>query len=381
MTRYDLLLKGGTVVDPAAGVHERLDVGITGERVAEVGADLAAAQAARVVDVSGLLVTPGLIDFHVHAYWGGTHMGLDVDRYCLPRGVTTVVDGGSAGAYNFLAFRRLIIDEARTRVRAFLHLASIGQVDTRVGELADLGYIDEETTARCVQENRDVILGLKVRLGRDAVGPHSLRPLVIARELADRLAVPIMVHIGDSDAELPEIVALLRGGDIVTHIFTPRSNGILDERAEILPAVREAVGRGIKLDSAMGRKNLAFRVARVALARGLLPDTISTDVTIYSVRGIVRDLPHIVSGFLALGMDLDDAIARVTVNPARQLGMAGEIGTLRPGACADVAVFALAEGEYTFVDAAGETMVGRHRLEPRLVLRAGKEVPVQENEE
>ncbi len=378
MARYDLLLKGGTVVDPGAGVHDRLDVAIAGDRVAAVERDLPVAEAARVIDVAGLLVTAGLIDFHLHAYWGGTDMGLDVDRYCLPRGVTTVVDCGSAGAHNFLAFRRLIIDQACARVRAFLHLSTIGQVDVSVGELANLGYIDVEATARCLQENRDVILGLKLRLGRDAVATHSLRPLAIARELADRLAVPIMVHIGDTDATLPEVLAMLRRGDVVTHTFTPRGNGVLDERGQVLPAVWQAVERGVKLDSAMGRRNLAFRVARVALAQGLALDTISSDVTIYSVRGSVRDLPHVVSGFLALGLGLDDALACVTAKPARQLGLEGEIGTLWPGACADVAAFALAEGEFTFVDATGETAQGRRRLEPRLVLRAGKEVPVQE---
>ena len=378
MARFDMLIKRGTVLDPGAGLRGRMDVALAGGRVAAVAPDLATADAATVFDAEGLIVTPGLIDFHLHAYWGGTDMGLDVDRYCLPRGVTTAVDGGSAGAYNFLAFRRLVVDAAKSRVLAFLNLSTIGQVDTRVGELANLGYVDTEATARCIEENRDVILGLKVRLGRDAVGEHSVRPLEIARELADSLAVPIMVHIGDTDAPLPQILPLLRGGDIVTHIFTARGYGILDEEGQILPVVREAVARGVKLDSAQGRKNLGYRIARKAIAAGLLPDTISTDVVIYSARGSVRDLPHILSSFLALGLSLEDVLLRATAMPARLLGREGEIGALSPGAVADVAAFALEEGEFAFVDATGEKITGRQHLSPRLVVRAGEVVPVQE---
>ena len=378
MPRYDVLLKGGTVLDPAAALNARRDVAIADGRVAALAPDLPADAAAHVYNVSSLIVTPGLIDYHLHAFWGGTYIGLDADRYCLPRGVTTVVDGGSAGAYNFLAFRRLAVEPARTRVLCFLNLSSIGQVNNRVGELEDLRHVDAEATARCVQENRDVILGLKVRLSRSAVGANGLQPLKMARELADRLAVPIMVHISETDAPLPDILALLRRGDVVTHALTARAHGILDEHGQVLPAVKEAVARGIILDSAMGRMHLSYAVARAALAAGVLPDAISTDATIFGAQGIVHDLPSVMSRFMALGLSLEQVLARTTANPARLLGRQAEIGTLATGACADVAAFAIEEGEFAYPDNFDEVITARQRLVPRLVLRAGAEIPVED---
>jgi dihydroorotase len=372
------VIKGGTVIDPANNLEVRRDVALAVGRVAAVEADIPASEATRSVDATGLVVTPGLIDFHMHAYWGGTDVGLDPDRYCLPRGVTTVVDGGSAGAHNFLAFRRLVIDQAKTRVRAFLHISTIGQVDVRPGELSNLAYIDREAAAKCIREHRDVILGLKLRLSRDAVGANSLRPLEMAREVADEVKVPIMVHIGDSEAPLAEIAAMLRPGDIITHYLTPRRHGILDEQGSLLPVLAEAVARGIKLDVAQGRPHVGFKVAQAAFAAGLLPDTISSDVVTFSVHGIVKDLPNVMDKFLALGLSLPQVIERTTSKPAAMMGMEGEIGTLTPGAVADVTAFAVEDGEFRFVDPVGEEITGRQRLVPRLVFRAGEEVQVQE---
>lgn len=378
MPRYDLLLKGGTVLDPGAGLGGRLDVAIAGGRIAAVAAGLPPAEAGETRDVSGHLVLPGLIDFHTHVFWGGTALGVEPDRDCLPRGVTTVVDGGSAGAHTFAAFRQLVAEPARSRVLCYLHMSLIGQIHGGVGELTDLGHVDTEATARVVAKNRDLILGLKLRVNRKAVGANSLRPLQIARELADRLAVPIMVHIGDSEAPLPEILALLGRGDIVTHIFTPHPNGILDGAGRVLPEVWQAMERGVIFDTAQGRINLGFRVARAALAQGLVPHVLSTDVTTYSLRGEIRDLPRTMSRFLALGLSLEQVVARTTAAPAAIMGLAGEIGTLKPGAVADVTVADLVEGEFEFGDSAGEKIAGHQYLTPRLVFRAGENVPVTE---
>lgn len=380
MARYDLLLKGGTVLDPGAGLRGPLDVGIAGGRIAEVAPDLPAAEASAVRDVAGLFVTPGLIDFHAHVFWGGTDLGVNPDRDCLPRGATTVVDAGSAGAYTFTAFRKLVVEPARSRVFCYLHLSLIGQIHGAVGEMADLGHVDTEATARVVEENRDVILGLKVRVNRRAVGANSLRPLEITRELADRLGVPVMVHIGDSEAPLAAVLDLLRPGDIVTHILTPHPNGILDDAGRVRPEVWQAVERGLIFDTAQGRINLGFKVARAALEQGLPLAALSTDVTTYSLRGDIRDLPRTMSRFLALGMGLEDVVLRTTAQPAALVGMAGEIGTLKPGAVADVTALALEEGEFEFGDSVGEKIVGHQYLVPRLVLRAGEDVPVGEIE-
>ena len=374
MSLYDVILRGGTVVDPGAGLHGRLDVGIADGRIVSVAPDLPRGDAEHVVDVSGLYVTPGLVDLHMHAYWGGTDIGVLPDRDCLPRGVTTMVDGGSAGAYNFMAFRKLIQEASRSRVLAFLNLSTIGQVDIRVGEYSNLTWLDADAAASCVEENREFILGLKVRLSRDAVGHNGLAPLQLARELADRLGVRVMAHIGDTEAPLPAIVELLRAGDIVSHVLTHRQHGILEEGRRILPAVRQAVARGVWLDVAQGRMHLSFRVARAAFKAGLLPHTISTDLSRYGMAGAVKDLPHVLSCFMALGLTLQQVVERATSYPARALGLAEAIGTLRPGACADVAVFALEVGEFEFFDSTGERLVGRKHLVPRLVLRAGAPV-------
>jgi dihydroorotase len=374
MAFYDVILRGGTVIDPGAGLHGRLDVGISGGKIASVAPDLPRGDADHVVDLSGLYVTPGLIDLHTHAYWGGTDLGVLPDRDCLPRGVTTMVDCGSAGAYTFLGFRKLIMETSRTRLLAFLNLSTIGQVDIRVGELTNLTWADREAAARCLAENRDLLLGLKVRLNRDVVGQNGLLPLEMAREVADRLGVKVMIHIGDTDAPLTQILELMRAGDIVSHVFTHHQHGIMEAGRRILPAVRQAVNRGVWMDVAPGRINLSYRVARAAFKAGWLPHTLSTDVTRYGFEGIVKDLPHILSSFMALGLSLQQVIERATSYPARALGLSDEIGSLRPGCCADVAVFALEEGEYQFVDATGEVLVGKQHLAPRLVLRAG--VPV-----
>ncbi|MDA8218989.1 MAG: amidohydrolase/deacetylase family metallohydrolase [Dehalococcoidales bacterium] len=378
MARYDLLIKGGTVIDPAAGLDETRDVAVSDGRIALVAEGIPAGEAAEALDATGLVVTPGLIDFHLHAFRGGTRIGLDIDRFCLPRGVTTGVDCGSSGAYNFPAFRELVISKARSRLFCFLNLAAIGQVDIRVGELEDLRHIDEEATIKCVEANRDVILGLKVRLSRYAVGQNSLRPLAIARPIADQLGVPIMVHVGDTDAPLADILALLKGGDIVTHYLTPHEHGVLDANGHVQQAVRGAVARGVILDTAVGRLHLGVEVARKAFAEGLMPDVISTDVTIFGAYGNVRDLPYIMSSLMALGLNLEQVIERTTANPAHLLGRESELGTLQPGAVADVAAFAVEEGEYEFTSSIGEKFVGKHNLSPRLVIRAGRQVPVEE---
>ncbi len=375
MPFFDTILRGGTVVDPGCGLHGRFDVGIAGGKIMSVAPDLPRADAGQVVNLAGLIVTPGLIDMHMHAYWGGTDISVDPDRDCLPRGVTTMVDGGSAGAYNFGAFRKLILEPARSRILAFLNLSTIGQVDVRVGEYSNLTWLDAEAATRCLEENRDYLLGLKVRLSRDAVGQNGLLPLEMARAVADRTGTRLMVHVGETDAPLSEILELLRAGDIVSHFLTPRQHGILGEGGRPLPAVRQAVARGVWLDVAQGRMHLSFRVARAAFKLGLLPHTISTDLSRYGMMGSVKDLPNVLSCFMALGLTLQQVIERATTVPAKVLGLSDEVGALRAGCSADVAVFAVEEGQFEFADSTGERVTGRQRLVPRLVLRAG--VPVE----
>ncbi|MHB1134180.1 MAG: amidohydrolase/deacetylase family metallohydrolase [Chloroflexota bacterium] len=371
MAFFDTILRGATVVDPSASLFGRYDVGLAGGKIMSVAPDLPKDDAKEVLNLPGLYITPGLIDLHTHAYWGGTDIGVDPDRDCLPRGVTTMVDAGSAGAMNFLAFRKLVLERSSVRLLAFLNLASIGQVDPRVGEYSNMTWLDLPAAGRCIEENRDYIIGLKVRLSRDAVGQNGLAPLEMARELADRLNVKVMAHVGETDAPLGRILDMMRAGDVVSHFLTPRRHGIVEERGKLLPEVRQAVARGVWFDVAQGRSHLGFAVARAAFKAGLLPHTISTDVTRYGLTGAVKNLPNVLSCFLALGLSLQQVVERATSLPAKVLGLGEVTGSLRPGLAADLAVFALEEGQFEFADSTGATVTGKQRLAPKLVFKDG----------
>ena len=368
---YDLLIAGGTVVDPAGGLHARCDVAVLDGAIAAVEPHIDRAMARELIDAAGLVVTPGLVDLHTHLFRGVSHYGVDPDASCLARGVTTAVDAGSAGAQTFPGFRRFIIDVVSTRILAFENISVIGMITARVGELENIRYASPDEAVAVAEANRDVIVGIKVRLGYQMVGERGMPALRLARQAADRLDLPMMVHIVDLPDPLPEILPLLRGGDIVTHCFHGERNGILDGAGRVLPAVRDAAERGVLFDVGHGVGSFSFDVGRRALAEGFLPHTISSDLHAHNIDGPVFDLATTLSKFLHLGLDLDDVIARATVAPARAIGWEGRIGTLAQGATADIAVFELAEGRFPLVDAKGHTVEARQKLIPRRVVRAG----------
>jgi dihydroorotase len=374
MPAYDLLIKHGTLLDPGQGVHARQDLALGNGLVAAVADDIPASQATEVLDASGLLVTPGLIDVHTHVYYGVSHYGLEPDSTSLAKGVTTVLDTGSAGAQTFQAFRRFIIDVAATRVLALLNVSVMGMLYEQVGELLDLRYVDNALTLRVARDNPGVVVGLKLRMAERMVGPNGPRALELAREAADALGAPLMIHIGDSLVSLETILDALRAGDIVTHAYHGLSEGILDQQGRIKPAVRAAAERGVRFDVGHGRGSFSWRVAEQALAEGFLPGTISSDLHTHNLDGPVFDLPTTLSKFLHLGLSLEETLSRCTNRAAPVLGagLADRIGSLRPGLEADVALFALEEGRFDLVDAHGETLVGQHKLVPRGVVRGGR---------
>jgi dihydroorotase len=369
--KYHLLLKGGRVVDAAAGLDGPMDVGTRGERIAEVAPDLETSEAERVIDARGLIVVPGLIDLHSHAFIG-EGLGIETDETCRSTGVTTLVDGGSCGAATFKGFKELLIDRAETRLLAFLHISSIGLADHRVGESTYLNLHDSEHTAQTAAEYSKLIVGIKVRLQSEAVGDNGLEPLNLAKRAASLAGgLPTMVHVTHPPVPLSEIIDLLEPGDVVTHFLHGRGMGILDEEGRVSEPVKEARRRGIIFDVGHGRNHVNFPVARVALGEGFLPDTISCDLTKPGRAGVAKNLPHCLSKFLNLGMDLISVLACATTNPARILGREGEVGTLLKGAVADVAVFALESGDFTFEDCDKNTMQGHYRLSPRYTVREG----------
>jgi dihydroorotase len=372
---YDLLIKGGTLVDPAQKVHARRDVAFSGGVVAAVGDDLRREEAREVVDAGGRLVTPGMIDLHVHVFYGVSHFGVEPDPTCLARGATTVVDAGSAGADTFPGFRKYVIDVSATRILAQLNISSQGMLTREIGEFEIPEYANVSKACQMIERHRDIILGVKVRLTRHSIVSErsGMLPLHRAREAADAAGLPIMVHPQNAWCEsLDDILKVMREGDILTHCFHGMACGILDERGEVRRSVREAMERGVAFDVGHGAGSFNWEVVERAMAQGAQPQTISSDLHVYNLHGPVYDLATVVTKFLHLGMPIDEAIAKVTSVPARVIRMQDRIGTLGVGAWGDAVVFELRDGEFQLVDAHGGVRIGRQRLVPVVVVKGGR---------
>ncbi len=370
---FDLVLKGGTVIDPSQGLDGVLDVAVAGGEIAEVKAGISTAEASRVVDVSGKLVMAGLVDFHTHVYWAATRSGLVPDEHFLKRGITTVVDAGSCGAETFPGFKKLSVEGSRTRVYCFVHLSCLGLTgNRRVPELANPAYADPEGAVATLREHPDVALGLKLRLSKDVVGGSCLPLLKMARAVCDEVGVPLVVHVGNTEESLPEILQWLKAGDVVAHYMTGRGNGSLDDGGRILPEVWEARERGVLFDAAPATSHFAYRVADRMLDQGFLPDAIGTDLTTRQMGGLMTDVPMLMSRLMMLGMPLADVVRLATFAPARILGKADRFGALKPNLEADIAVFQWEEGEFPQSDGVGETRMVRRRLAPYMTVRSGQ---------
>lgn len=381
---YDLIIRNGTLVDPAQGINTQKDIALTSGRVAAILDPGSGVAAKHTLDVRGLYVLPGLIDLHVHVFSGVSHYGIDVDPTCLARGVTTVLDAGSSGALTFPGFRKFIIDVSQTRLYALLNISAMGMVSGSetippLGELEDLRYCNVETAVRMIEANRDRILGVKVRLSNflAADGKNELQALLHAREAAEAVRMPLMVHSPLSSIPTERILDELRPGDILTHcVHGHGAGGIMSDDLKVLPAVRKKVEQGLRLDVGHGRGSFTFRVARAALEQGVAPGTISSDLHTYNLHGPVFDLVTTMDKFLHIGMELYEVVRRVTSTPAEVLGMPEEIGTLKPGANADIVVLDLQEGEFELTDTFGITETGHYHLEPCYIFRGGRQVGV-----
>ncbi len=367
--KYDLLIKGGRVVDPQRRIDRVLDVAIRQGYIADVQADIPAADAGDVIDASGKLVTPGLIDIHVHA--SDPNMP---PSHCLSTGVTSMVDGGSRGADNVEELVK-IAEVAPNRMRILLNLARGGLGGGGQGELINFENADTAAARRAIEAHRNVIIGIKARLSRNVAGERDLDAIRRAHEVTVPLNLPLMVHIGQSVSPMPAILALLRPGDIVTHMYAPPPNGILDANGRVLSEVREARRRGIIFDIGNGRTaHITWDVAERAIQQGFLPDTISSDLTAPGRTDRVFDFPTVLSKFLLLGLSLNQVVASATVYAASAIPVFKDLGTLRPGAPADVAVFDLMQGDFEFVDNANTKRTGHQKLVPHAVIAGGKRV-------
>lgn len=375
---WDLLIRGGTLVDPAQSMSAKRDVAFSGGKVAAVGEALTG-QAVEVIDATGGLVMPGLIDIHTHVY-AGLSTGRHADQTSLANGVTTVVDAGSAGWMTLPGLRDYVIPTYRTRVYAFLHVSATGLTINRVmPELAEIKFAQVEEAARTVAENAALVLGIKVRIAHGATGQgdraNAREALRRARQAADLARVPLMVHVSDTPIPLDEILEHLRGGDIATHIFNGNLEQVLGPDGRVRAAVRAAKERGVVLDIGHASIHCDVKVARRAIAEGLLPTTISTDLHTPPPGRIVYNLRAIMSKFLALGMTLDDVVASVTSRAAAAIGKSSELGSLAPGMAGDAVVMDLEDGRFTYVDGAGNEAPATRRFRTRHVIRAGRRLP------
>jgi dihydroorotase len=368
----DLLITGGHVIDPASGLSAVRDVAIAAGRITRVAAGIPAASARRVIDARGNLVTPGLVDLHVHVYDAVVPISIDADTACLATGTTTAVDGGSAGASTFAGFRKHVIARVRTRVFAWLNISKIGLADAN--EYSDLRFVDPELAVKTIDAHRDVILGVKVRLTPDIVGGQDLEVLRRARQAADAVGLPIMAHIGGGASSLERTLEFFKPGDVVTHALHGRAGQILDTTGRILPVVLDAQRRGVVMDIGHGSGNLSFAVAERAAAAGWFPDTISSDIHAGNIKGPVVDLPTTLSKFLLMGMRLETVIRAATIAPATAAKIPGAPGTLAEGAVADVTILALQDGDFTFTDSARQTRVAHRRLTHVATIRGGEVV-------
>lgn len=363
MTDFDLVLKGGHVIDPGEGLDGVMDVGFSGGRVAAVGADLSGGRDVR--DVAGRIVAPGLIDMHTHVYWGGTSLGIDAEAFCRSSAVTTAIDTGSAGPGNFAGFRKHVIEPSPVRILAYLHVGHAGifgfSKRVMVGESEDIRLLDPITAVEVANANRDLVVGIKVRLGRHASGIHGMTPFTYALQVAEETGLPLMVHIDEPPPSYVEVVERLRPGDVLTHCFRPFPNTPLAPDGTVRPEVIRARERGVFFDIGHGMGSFAFATARAMLAAGFPPDTISSDIHELCINGPAFDQVTTLSKFLCLGMPLSDVIRATTTNAAKALGRP-ELGALRPGAVGDAAILTLDRGAFDYVDTRGERLTGEMKL-------------------
>ncbi len=372
---FDTILAGGRVIDPSQGLDAVLDVGFAGGKVAGLGEGLKASPGTAIKNVRGLIVVPGLIDLHTHVYWGGTSLGIDAEDFCRKSGVTTAIDTGSAGPGNFAGFRKHVIDKSAVRILAYLHISHAGifgfSATVSVGESEDMRLMDPVAAVDVVEANRDVIVGMKVRVGRHASGHQGLAPLDIALQVAEETGLPLMAHIDEPPPSYEEVIARIRPGDVLTHAFRPFPNAPCTAQGSVKPAVFAARKRGVLFDIGHGMGSFSFKTARAMLANGFEPDTISSDVHKLSINGPAFDQVTTMSKFLCMGMSLGNVIKASTANAAFALKRP-ELGSLRPGSVGDATVLSVDEGKFDYVDVVGEHLSGHAKINSRGVVIGGK---------
>lgn len=392
--RFDLVIQGGTLIDPAAGIEGRRDIGIVGDRVASVEASLPGADAARVIDATDRLVTPGLIDIHAHVFHGADYFGIDADSLAWRSGVTTWIDAGSAGGFRMPGLQEYVVKRSTARIRALINISYLGLPGMNYDEYCNPATCNVEVLARVAGAYPDLVVGIKTRMGKEGVCYPGLRPLRKAVEAGAATGLPVMCHLSGTPPTVERVLGLMRPGDIVTHAFTGAGERLIDDRGRLRPAATRARDRGVRFDIGHGAGSFSFTSAEALARQGFWPDTLSTDLHQLSVVGhnLVEDqallgevrgdgspeltLLTVMTKFLYLGWTTVDVIRAVTATPAAVFGWT-EVGTLRAGSLADVAILEIVPGKQTLYDIEGNvrpfdrsfvchtTIVGGRPMEPK----------------
>jgi dihydroorotase len=372
--KFDLLIKGGEVLDPSQSLRGKRDVGIRWGVVEALDAEIPAAQATKTIDATGKLVLPGLVDLHCHVYPYGSAIGIPADELVQFQGTTTVVSAGDAGVNNLAALRRFIVAQTRARMYAFVHIANNGLSAFPVAELYNIDNAQVEACAMALAENPDFLIGVKVRMSENVIFKHGIEPLKRGIQACEMCGWPakMMVHIGGVETKglMTDILDILRPGDVLTHCYSgaPNMSGVFTnivQDGKLLPAAVSAKQRGVIFDVAHGGGSFDFTVAEVAIPGGCTPDTISSDIHVFSGNSpSVPFLPNVMSKFMAMGFTLEQVVAMATIAPAKIINRAPKIGTLQLGAPGDVSIMQLVEGPVTFVDTRNNMRDGKAYLKP-----------------
>jgi dihydroorotase len=372
---FDLILRGGRVIDPSQKLDGVRDVAFKDGKVAAVGKDLKAPAGTEIRDVSGYIVTPGLIDLHTHVYWGGTSLGIDAEEFCRTSGVTTAIDTGSAGPGNWMGFRKHVIEKSQVRILAYLHVSHAGiyGFDKRVmvGESREIMHLNPVDCARVADENRDLIVGIKVRVGLNSSGTNGEAALDMALQVANEVGMPLMCHIDHPPPSYEHVIGRLRPGDVLTHAFRPFPNAPCTAQGAVKPEVIAARKKGVIFDIGHGKGSFSFKTTRNMLASGFEPDVISSDVHTLCIEGPAFDQVTTLSKFLVMGMPLDRVIAASTVNAAMALKRP-ELGSLKPGSVGDATILTIKDGKFDYVDVVGEHLTGDKKIVAEGTVVAGK---------
>ncbi len=372
--KFDLVIKGGDVLDPSQSLRGKRDIGIRWGAIEAIEMEIPATRAFKTIDASGKLVTPGLIDLHCHVYPYGSAIGIPADELVEHQCTTTVVSAGDAGVNNLAALRRYIVAQTRARMYAFVHIANNGLSAFPVAELYNIDNAQIEACAMALAENPDFLIGVKVRMSENVIFRHGIEPLKRAIQACEMCGWPakMMVHIGgvESTELMSNILDILRPGDVLTHAYSGAPNiagaftNIVKD-GKLLPAALAAKQRGVVFDVGHGGGSFDFTVAEVAIPGGCTPDTISSDIHVFSgnTPGMPY-LPWVMSKFMTLGYSLEQVVTMTTTAPARIINRAPKIGTLQVGAPGDVAIMELIEGPVSFVDTRNNKRDGKVFLKP-----------------